>query len=150
MKSLRTCKCGTKATTEDELTLFVQGSKCKYGRTNLCKVCRATKKRETYTPKNGTLKLNHNYTHRDRYLYKKYKIREKDYDRMFAEQDGTCKICRCTTKSERNGYHKRLAVDHCHTTGEVRGLLCVKCNVGIGYFDDDIDVLKNAIKYLRG
>jgi hypothetical protein len=53
----------------------------------------------------------------------RYGITLEDYDRMFSEQGGTCALCDkpCATG-------RRLAVDHCHATGAVRGLLCVKCN----------------------
>ncbi|MCJ8163147.1 endonuclease domain-containing protein [Acinetobacter zhairhuonensis] len=50
-----------------------------------------------------------------------------------------CAIC---------GSTKRLSIDHCHTTGDVRGLLCNKCNFGISYFSDDVSLLQKAIEYL--
>ena len=43
----------------------------------------------------------------------------------------------------------QLVVDHCHKTGKIRGLICDSCNVGLGRFKDNIDNLKNAIKYLE-
>lgn len=58
---------------------------------------------------------------------------------MLAEQDGRCKIC---------GQLKKLNVDHDHATGEVRGLLCHGCNVGIGFFRDSPELLRSAIDYL--
>jgi hypothetical protein len=42
-----------------------------------------------------------------------------------------------------------LAVDHCHTTGKIRGLLCSKCNPALGAFNDNIEILNSAIKYLK-
>lgn len=62
----------------------------------------------------------------------RYGITVEDYNRMFAEQGGRCGICG-SDKSGRNGYH--FAVDHCHNTGQVRGLLCIRCNASLGWFE---------------
>jgi Recombination endonuclease VII len=72
--------------------------------------------------------------------YKKYKLTQDDYDRMVAEQQGCCAICHSKPPV--------LAIDHDHETGAVRGLLCHKCNIGIGFLRDDIDLLYSAIQYL--
>ena len=61
---------------------------------------------------------------------------------MFEKQGGCCAICGGVNVNGR-----RLAVDHEHETGKVRGLLCDKCNLAIGLFDD-INNLASAIKYL--
>lgn len=74
---------------------------------------------------------------------KKYGISYDDYLVMNKSQNGLCLIC----KNKQVG--KSLAVDHCHETGNVRGLLCTKCNLGLGYFNDDINLLSSAIDYLR-
>ena len=63
-----------------------------------------------------------------------------DYNRMYQEQQGACKIC------QKN--FGQLVVDHDHGTGEVRGLLCSQCNTGIGLLGDNLSTLENAIKYL--
>ena len=82
---------------------------------------------------------------RDTYYRKKYGIGIEDYNRMFAEQEGCCAICgKHQTEEE-----KRLSVDHCHETGAVRGLLCRKCNTGLGVFRDDPALLTIAIAYLQ-
>jgi hypothetical protein len=60
---------------------------------------------------------------------------------MREAQGGLCKIC---------GKEKRLVVDHCHETGQVRGMLCFSCNTGIGQLGDSVDMLKAAIAYLGG
>lgn len=61
-----------------------------------------------------------------------------------------CCICgRPESAKKPNGQPKRLAIDHCHVSGAMRGLLCQRCNTGLGMFDDDIVRLFNAIKYLR-
>ena len=74
-------------------------------------------------------------------LWKLYKIRVPEYNKMFADQGGVCAICNQSSE-------KTLHVDHCHTTGEIRGLLCTNCNNGIGRFQDNIEFLTNAINYL--
>jgi hypothetical protein len=80
---------------------------------------------------------------REKLLLKKYGITADEYDRMFEEQGGKCKIC--GDKQE----DKKLAVDHCHDTGNVRGLLCNFCNLGLGYFKDNILYMNNAISYIQ-
>jgi hypothetical protein len=84
-------------------------------------------------------------------LQTKYKISLDDYKSMLESQDGLCAICRGVEISQhrRTGKLKELAVDHCHATGKVRGLLCVRCNRGISYFKDTTNLLRSAISYLE-
>jgi hypothetical protein len=63
---------------------------------------------------------------------------------MFDLQGGCCEIC----GKPRTDYKRSLHVDHDHSNGNLRGLLCVKCNSGIGYFNDDITLLEKAKAYL--
>lgn len=69
-----------------------------------------------------------------------------DYRRLAQEHGERCKICGVGVG---HGDNYRLAVDHCHTTGKIRGLLCNRCNRGIGFLQDDIQILEKAIEYLR-
>lgn len=73
---------------------------------------------------------------------KRYGITTDDYTRMFEAQGGGCAICK------RPPTDRRLAIDHCHTTGKVRGLLCGPCNVSLGQFGDNPRTLLEAAKYL--
>lgn len=66
----------------------------------------------------------------------------EDYAEMLASQNGGCAIC-----GDPPG-DRRLAIDHCHTTGEVRGLLCGPCNTSLGQFKDDPRLLLEAAKYV--
>jgi hypothetical protein len=75
-------------------------------------------------------------------LASKYNITIEEYDIILAKHNGVCAIC----GNPPNG--RRLAVDHNHTTGEVRGLLCYKCNTGLGCFNDSLGILAKAIEYL--
>lgn len=77
-------------------------------------------------------------------LQKFYGITQEEYDLMYQQQGGKCRICRC----EEGG--RRFHVDHCHNTNKVRGLLCNLCNKGLGCFKDNTSILEEAIKYLRG
>lgn len=65
---------------------------------------------------------------------------------MLKQQNDCCKIC----KKHKSLFKTHLHVDHDHSTGKIRGLLCQKCNQGIGYFYESIASLQNAIKYLSG
>ena len=78
-----------------------------------------------------------------------YGITEEDYLRMLKEQNEVCKICLKPETAKAKDKVKRLSVDHCHTTGKVRGLLCDNCNKALGCFKDSISNLENAIKYLK-
>ena len=82
--------------------------------------------------------------YRNAALVRKYGVTLAEYETMLADQNGVCAICETTNDTVRP-----LAVDHDHTTGKVRGLLCDRCNPGIGYFRDKIDVLRKAITYLE-
>nr|MBA4770775.1 hypothetical protein [Sphingobium sp.] len=70
-----------------------------------------------------------------------YGFGSAEYDAMLAKQGGRCAICRCESD-------KHLHVDHCHSSGAVRGLLCSSCNTGLGHFRDDAERLNRAVVYL--
>lgn len=85
---------------------------------------------------------------RNRYVLRTYGISHKQYEKMFQDQGGLCAICGREPDIHRNGI-SRLAIDHHHKSGIVRGLLCNNCNVGIGYLADDPDILAKASEYAR-
>jgi hypothetical protein len=86
---------------------------------------------------------NPGYAKADR-LKRNYNLTEQEYQQMYQAQGGLCAICGNPQIPSR-----RLAVDHDHQSGLVRGLLCHYCNAGIGHFGDDISRLESAIAYLR-
>lgn len=71
------------------------------------------------------------------------------YQQIEICQDGVCKICGKKETATRLGKTKRLAIDHDHQIGGIRGLLCSRCNSALGLFNDDINLLQSAIKYLK-
>jgi len=97
------------------------------------------------------------YRERDKGLYDRvewpskirraYGIEPENYYRMLEDQGGGCAIC----KSKVPGYNKkrRFAIDHCHTTGKVRGVLCHPCNKALGSFKDDPEIMLEAVAYIK-
>jgi len=69
-----------------------------------------------------------------------YNISEEELKVAIEKQNGKCAIC---------GLKIKLSVDHCHETGKLRGLLCTRCNTGIGMFLNSTKLLKSAIKYIK-
>lgn len=109
---------------------FSRNESMKDGRLSFCKKCRHSKADQ--------LKWN----------IKKYGMSLIDYRLMQWAQGDVCRICGKPETDTNNGVVKRLAVDHCHETGEVRGLLCARCNRAIGLMDDDASRLLSAVEYL--
>jgi hypothetical protein len=112
------------------------------GLATACKVC-STKRRKIWREKNpekvaaSIFKI---------YLKANYGLSVKEYEEKFKEQDGRCAIC--GSYDTGNKRHKRFGVDHDHISGKLRGLLCDRCNVGLGRFLDSKQILQNAIDYL--
>ena len=73
-------------------------------------------------------------------LRKNYGITREQFVDIAMSQDGRCKICELKTD--------KLCVDHDHETGKIRGLLCGKCNYGLGMFNDKVELFEMAIKYI--
>src|SRR6267142_4841583 len=72
---------------------------------------------------------------------RRYGISMEEYHALMRRQGGACAICKKIPE-------KPLCIDNCHLTGKVRGLLCTKCNSGIGFYEDDPNRLRAAIDYL--
>ena len=83
-------------------------------------------------------------TQRDYQMVHKFRLARGEYAQMELEQGGRCAICH---QANPHGY--RLAVDHHHSTGQIRGLLCHNCNVGIGHFFEDTQRMMGTIVYLQ-
>ena len=124
-----TRECKKCAETKD-LDEFPRSKDHPLGRHTICRECKRKKDKEKYK-KQG----------RGKHLADTYGITENDYNRMYTEQGGACKIC--------SKNFPRLNVDHCHKLGTVRGLLCHSCNLMLGLSQDNITTLTNAIEYLR-
>ncbi len=152
----KTC---TKCKLTKPLTDFSRLAKSKDGHHSWCSPCFAQKNREwrvanKYLPKHGhraacqrcskeTYHHPFNGCSRCRALKERYGITPEIRLQMEQEQQGLCKLC--GHLPDKRG----LFIDHCHTTGLVRGLLCQKCNFGLGLLGDQVDLLQKAIRYLQ-
>jgi hypothetical protein len=127
------CKeCGE---TKPATTLFFfKKTAAKDGIATYCKLCHVAKMRAN---------PNHHKNQRASSLRNSYGITPEDYERMYEEQEGRCGCCGEPSKET------YLCVDHCHSTKEVRGLLCRMCNKSIGGLGDTVEGLQKAIDYLN-
>lgn len=107
-----------------------------------CKICH--KEIVTIYKQKNTLKVA--LSDRKHKISKKYNVSIDDYNLMLTTQNGKCAICGSDSIGRKGA--KYFNIDHCHTTGKVRGLLCHNCNIILGKIKDSRDWLKNAIKYL--
>jgi hypothetical protein len=116
-----------------------------------CRKCCQTKRREMYCKDPDKYKeralgyrrrLKEEMVGRQR--TRLYNLNQKDYDAMLEKQGGVCAIC----GDKEIRVATRLCVDHDHATGRIRGLLCVRCNHGLGHFKDSVGRLSRAIEYL--
>lgn len=103
-----------------------------------CKECQSRRDAEHYLKNKEHICRQTN----DRHLFREFGLTRSQYDTMFEARDGLCGICK------RSQPEKKLAVDHCHRTGKIRGLLCKHCNMGIGQFGDDPERLIAAATYI--
>ena len=103
-----------------------------------CKECEHKKNKIYHKENRAKVTERQVITHRR----KKYGVSEEEYKNMVLSQNNLCAICNNPSNN------KALAIDHNHTTGEVRGLLCHNCNLAIGLFKEDIAIFNRAIAYL--
>lgn len=103
----------------------------KDGLARWCRACRQEYVRAYCEQNRGRVQEGHIRRH----YQKRYGITPEQYDQMLSEQQGVCAICNSTPESDRNRELQRLAVDHDHDTGEVRGLLCARCNLSLGHIE---------------
>ncbi len=124
----------------------------------VCNVCEQEKPLECFGSHNHANKYNTSRVckecNREVNKFSKYKkaynISQERFIEMLNEQNYKCKICHSDIKylSRTENKYKSACIDHCHVTGEVRGLLCSNCNRGLGLLKDDESIILRAYKYL--
>ncbi len=130
----------TKCSTRKDITEF-HWTRNQQHRRRTCKLCARERQKDVRHANPEQYKL----AGQRRHLKRVYGITPEDYLALLDSQQGRCAICRDEFKET---VDKVPHVDHCHTTGAVRGILCFTCNTALGKFRDDVDLLKSAIKYL--
>jgi len=137
----KTCKTCGKTKSYDE---FPNGRLYSDGKRPHCITCRRASERKSY----------HKNKHKNPYVYevdkdsklkRAYGISYQEYLTILEVQQNSCAICGV----DQEDVSRAFAVDHCHDTGKIRGLLCSNCNTGIGNLRDDVGLLERAIEYLN-
>ena len=81
------------------------------------------------------------------YIMRNYGLAKEDFESMLDGQENKCAICKFEFHDEKQS--TRPHIDHCHDSGNIRGLLCNNCNTGLGQFKDNPSLLQSAIRYLQ-
>lgn len=134
---------------EKNLTAFNKSKKTNDGFSFYCRPCNKIFCRRTYILRKQFATHESFLKARNYNLIRMFGITSCQYDKILLSQDGVCAICK---KPETVKYREKirfLAVDHCHKTKKVRGLLCKACNNGLGNFNDDYELLSKASAYLK-
>ena len=105
--------------------------------------------REGKRSQNQFHRENNRNSYRHKSLMSAFGLTIHQYEEMAARQNHVCACCGKPETVKRHGKLLWLAVDHCHTTGAIRALLCGHCNKGIGHFNDDPELLRKAAAYLE-
>jgi len=122
---------------------FYSHTTAKDGKHTSCKACHSKYSKKKWL---GLCKRPLNsHVQRGRMLKKKYGMTHEDYEKMLSSQNHRCAIC---GKNESCSAKRRLHVDHDHSTGKIRGLLCSNCNTVLAHAKDSTQTLELAIKYL--
>ncbi len=138
LEALKYCpKCKTDKTQE----LFNKHAKEIDGLQRLCRDCQKDSSKKYLSTEKGAT------TTRQAHLRRKYSISLQNYEDILIAQGNKCKICGVNSNPDkRAGY---FVIDHNHTTGDIRGLLCTKCNALLGLAQDKEEILERAKQYLK-
>lgn len=141
---------------EKPLGLFSAFASYADGYRGQCKVCRAAYQKRYKKTEAGSAVAKRAYANyakkpllrRNLDLLKNHRISLTDYARLLAIQGEKCAICETADPGWKKHDRNYFVVDHCHATGRLRGLLCVRCNLGLGMLGDTYETLKRATDYL--
>lgn len=131
------CDCGT-----EKIVGFSQMTR---GNTQSCGCLQLRKGKDSPAYKHGRSQTKEYDL--ELHMKKNYGINFKQYEEMLFSQNNQCAICKA--EPPKNQHKTRLNIDHCHTTGKIRGLLCDCCNRALGLMRDNTELLEKAIQYLN-
>lgn len=141
----------SKCSKRKKLSKFHKSKRHALGRKLECAECTNKYLRNHYNKNNKNCIITK--AKRTRYHYRRrYGIRYEDYLLFCTVLNNQCEICgakKVPAGEQKRGSKDHLVLDHCHNTGEIRGILCQECNQGIGLLKDNLTNLQNAIKYLK-
>jgi hypothetical protein len=114
-----------------------------------CRICKVTKPFEAFHQhsKGGKYRTDCKECRCAIEAARRYGVTTEHVDALLEKQGACCAICGSDGKD--HATFTRLVIDHCHTTGKVRGMLCAKCNIGLGNFNDQSRLLLKAAVYLQ-
>jgi len=136
-----TLKYCPKCKTDKPLELFNKHAKERDGLQRLCRDCQKESNKKYLSTEKGAT------TTRQAHLRRKYGIDLQTYEELLLSQGNKCKICGVGSNPDSRANY--LVIDHNHTTGDIRGLLCTKCNALLGLAQDSEDILERAKQYLQ-
>lgn len=142
MEPETTRKCNKCGITKDLSFFGPYTIRGKTHRRRRCSACRREEMNEHYRTHPEARKRRRETT-QSKYLEKQYGLTLEQKKQMVKDRDHRCDIC------DKRLEGLKLNVDHCHTTGAVRGLLCNPCNLALGSFRDNVTSLSKAIDYLQ-
>ena len=118
------------------------------GHQHLCKPCQSVYQKNYVRRKDPAARAKANRKWR---LGRYFGITPEQYDQMLHEQNGVCAVCSQEEKvvNRKTGKQSPLSVDHCHSTGKIRSLLCNRCNVTLGRVSDDPTLLRRLANYVE-
>lgn len=157
----KTC---SKCKIEQDIKYFSKNKGSKDGFAYQCRTClikyrnnKTPEQKERYRQTSKLHRISYNKTDKGVIVYEKNKLNLKlkrfgislsEYNNLIIKQDNKCAICKKGFLSN-NTLGKALAIDHCHISNKVRGLLCTNCNMGLGHFKDNQEFLQEACLYLK-
>lgn len=133
-----------------DLSCFSLDNRKKLGHRKTCRPCAAIQFKKYRERNYEQLKIKVN-TYKQTYKLQEYNLSPIDYQNLIDKQSNKCAICHQPEKIPKiaGGPIRNLAIDHDHSTGKVRGLLCYRCNVSLGLLGENLTILTNMISYIK-